>query len=136
MNRKEFLAKLGIGATFALTATCLGGCSKDDDFRPLDAVDFTLDLTDSANSKLLTNGGYLIKNKVVVARTTNGEYVAATQQCSHEGTYAVILKNDEWFCTDHDARFDLNGGGLNKDGKKGLTIYKAVLNGNLLSISS
>ena len=53
----------------------------------------------------------------------DGEYVAATQVCSHENKSKIILKDDEWFCTAHDARFDLSGDGLNDLGKNGLTTY-------------
>ena len=135
MNRKEFLSKIGIGAAFALTATCLGACAKED-FRPTEAVDFTLDLDNSSTAALKNNGGYIIQNRVVVARNEDGNYVAATQQCSHEGTKAIILKNNEWFCTDHDARFDLSGGGLNDVGKKGLTIYNVEVVGNTIRVYS
>ncbi len=136
MNRKEFLEKIGIGAALALTATCLGACSKNNDLQPLGEISLTLDLTDASNAALLKNGGYIINNRIVIARTNSGDYVAATQRCSHEGTYAIILKNDEWLCTDHDARFDLTGNGLNSNGNKGLTIYKTSLNGEILTISS
>lgn len=135
MNRKEFLSKLGVGAAFALTATCLGGCAKEN-FAPTTPVDFTLDLDSANNNSLKNNGGYMIQNRVVVAKDNNGNYVAATQTCSHEGTNAIILKDNEWFCTDHDARFDLNGNGLNKDGEKGLTIYKTELSGDMLRVYS
>lgn len=133
MTRKDFLEKIGIGAAFALTATCLGSCSKNE---PLTDVDFTINLTDSANDALLTEGGYLIQDKVVVAKNDAGEYVAATQVCSHENKSKIILKNDEWFCTDHDARFDLSGNGLNDKGSKGLAIYNTELTGDLLRVFS
>jgi len=136
MNRKEFLEKIGIGAAFALTATCLGGCYKDNGIRPASDIDFTLNLTESDNANLLQNGGYIIRNRVVVARNDNGEYIAATQLCSHEDKYKVVFRNDEWFCTDHDARFDLDGNGLNKNGNKGLTIYSVSVNGNILTVST
>lgn len=136
MNRKEFIEKLGLGAAFALTATCLGGCYKDNAISPAQDADFTLDLTDSANSNLLQNGGYIIKDRIVIAKNDNGDYVAATQLCSHDDKYKVIFKDDEWFCTDHDARFDQNGNGLNDKGRKGLTIYQTELNGDLLRVFS
>jgi nitrite reductase/ring-hydroxylating ferredoxin subunit len=134
MNRKEFLAQLGLGAAFVLTATCLGGCSSDQIASPSNAVDFTLDLNDAANNALTTNGGFLIKNKVVVARTNTGEYVAATQVCSHEGNVAVLFSNNEFACTVHGARFDLKGNGLNAFGSKDLTVYKTSLNGSTLRV--
>lgn len=135
MTRKEFLSTLGIGATFALTATCLGGCSKDV-LGNNEPVDFYLDLTDSANIELQKNGSYIITNQVVVARTTTGEYVAATIACSHDGHQKITLRDDEWYCTSHGARFDLQGDGLNKDGRKGLTIYQTRVEGDTLHVFS
>lgn len=135
MNRKDFLNKLGIGAAFVLTASCMNACSKAENIGP---VDFTLDLDDPTYSKLKTNGNYVVVHDTVVARTIDGEYVAATVICSHEQKKKVIYKKstNEFFCTDHDARFDLNGNGLNDEGKKDLTIFNTSLNGNILSVVS
>lgn len=119
MTRKEFLSTLGLGAGFVLTATCLGSC----DSGAATDVNFEVDLQDAANSALLNNGGYVVTNSIVVAKTTTGDYVAATVICSHEQKRKITLKNDEWYCTDHAARFDLNGDGLNSKGSKGLAIY-------------
>ncbi|RMD71092.1 MAG: (2Fe-2S)-binding protein [Bacteroidetes bacterium] len=130
MTRKEFLGKLGLGAAFVLTSACLGGCTKE----PITAVDFTLDLNDPANAALQTPGGYVVVDRVVVARTMDGDYVAATRICSHEGKWQVILKDDEWYCTAHGARFDLQGNGLNSKGSKGIAVYQTELNGNLLHV--
>lgn len=140
MDRKEFIAKLSMGAAFALTVGCFGGCKKDEETTPAVQadlnVDFTLDLTEPANSNLLNNGGYLFKGKVVVAKNVNGAFVAATVICSHEDLPDIIYKNDEWFCTAHDARFALNGQGQNDKGKKNLLVYNTELNGDLLRVFS
>ncbi len=136
MTRNEFLSTLGAGALFALSSTCLGGCKKDETTTPGESIDFTLDLTEPSNAALQNNGGYVIKNKVVVARNTDGEYVAATLICSHEQENEIIMKNNEWFCTAHDARFDLDGSGLNEKGEKGLTIYNTELTGDILQVFS
>lgn len=137
MQRKEFLKTLGAGAFFALTAGCFGGCRKEDeDFTPSEGVDFTIDLSDSTYANLQQNGGYIIQDRVVVAKDNNGNYVAATQRCSHEGSYEIVLRNNEWFCTDHSARFDLSGQGLNAEGSRNLTIYQTELNGQMLRVFS
>jgi len=140
MNRKDFLSKLSMGAAFALTASCLGACSSTDDnvspSQPSGEVDFELDLSDASNSALLVNGGYLIKNQVVVAKDNNGDYVAATQRCSHENLNRIVLKNDEWYCLEHSAKFSLDGKGLNSKGKNGLTVYQTRLNGSILRVFS
>ena len=139
MEPSEFLKKIGAGAAFALTATCLGGCAVEN-IQPDTpgggaAVDFTLDLTEQGNADLLNNGGYVIVNdQVVVGRTTDGRYVAATRTCSHEPRRAVRLRNDQWYCGVHGARFGLNGDGLNSLGGNGLTIYNTELSGDLLRV--
>lgn len=137
MNRKEFLSTLGLGAAFALTTSCLGSCKKETT-TPSAPVDFTIDLTATANAALLVNGGYIVKNQVVVAKTTAGNYVAATQICSHEGKTQVYYNavNNEWNCSAHGARFSLTGTGLNGNGSGGLTIYNTQLTGNTLRIFS
>lgn len=139
MERRDFIAKISLGAAFALTFSCLGACSKDNEVIVLPngtSTDFEIDLTDSANAALLNSGGYIIKNKVVVAKDNSGANVAATQICSHENKPRVILKNNQWYCPEHGAKFDLSGNGLNNDAKRGLTIYKTALNGNLLRVFS
>lgn len=138
MTRKEFIGTLGLGAAFALTATCLNSCSKDSGVTPSGSVDFTIDLSDAANAALATNGGYVVRNSVVIARTTAGALVAATVICSHEGQRQVIYDKSAngYYCNAHGARFDLNGKGLNGNGSGGLTIYKTTLTGNSLRIYS
>lgn len=135
MNRKEFINRLGIGAAFVLTASCMNACSKADNIGP---IDFTLDLDSSDYSRLKTDGNYVIVNDTVVAKTIDGNYVAATVICSHEQKKDIIYKKstNEYFCTDHDARFDLAGNGLNEKGRKGLTIFNTELNGNTLRVFS
>lgn len=157
MQRKEFLKSIGGGATLALTLGCLGGCLREEQ-DPLDTssngtsggntsqtgsgsntgtsgnVLFTVDLQAPEASKLADNGGFIIKNNVVVARNNNGDYLAATVVCSHEYKKKVTFRNNEYYCTEHGARFDQNGKGLNNYGSKGIKIYKTQLNGNVLSI--
>ncbi len=95
---------------------------------------FTIDLKSSEASKLRNKGGYIIKNKIVVAKNLSGDYVAATVICSHDLLKKMVFKNNEYYCTEHSARFDQKGKGLNSKGKRGLKIYKTSLNGNALSI--
>jgi cytochrome b6-f complex iron-sulfur subunit len=135
MERRDFLEQLGIGAAFVLTTACLGSCKKDTAVTP---ADFTLDLTAAANANLKTNGGYVVSNGVVVAKTTAGDYVAATVVCSHEQKTQVVYDKaaNQWHCTAHDARFDMTGKGVNSNGSKGLAIYKTTLTGTSLRVFS
>lgn len=132
MERRQFLESIGIGAAFVLTTSCLQSCTKDSS----SGVDFTLDLSASINIALKTNGGYIVNSGVVVAKDSSGNYVAATQTCTHEGNKQITLKNNEWYCTAHGARFSLSGSGLNSEGSKGLTIYKTALTGTTLRVYS
>jgi cytochrome b6-f complex iron-sulfur subunit len=138
MERRDFLEKIGIGAAFVLTSSCFGAC-KTEDFAPTGTVDFTLDLTAAANAALNVNGGFVIANKIVVAKDTSGKYVAATQVCSHEGKVQVSYDkaNNNYICSAHGATFDLAGKGTNSNGSKGLTIYKVeTLAGSKIRIFS
>src|SRR5476651_191111 len=89
MDRKEFLTAIGMSTAALAVVSCLG-CSKKsgDNANPTTTgptgIDFTLDLTAASNAALLTNGGYLAQNGVLVARTTTGPYIAVQQSCTHQ----------------------------------------------------
>lgn len=138
MERRDFLEKLGIGAAFVLTTSCFQSCKKDDDTPSVTpgAVDFTVDL--NVETALKTKGNYIVKNNTVVAFGNDGRYYAATLVCSHEDLKKVTYNKatNEYFCTEHEARFDLTGKGLNKEGSKNLTIYQTALTGATLRVFS
>ncbi len=132
MERREFLETLGLGAAFVLTTNCFQACTKASGGG---AVDFTLDLTQAANVNLLTKGGYIKTNGVVVAQDTNGKYVAATQICSHEQQSGIYFNSSNQFqCSVHGALYNESGAGLNANGSGGLTIYTTALTGNSLRV--
>jgi cytochrome b6-f complex iron-sulfur subunit len=137
MERRAFLEQLGLGAAFALTASCLGGCAKDTTIAPGSPVDFTLNLNDAANANLKTNEGYIVTNGVVVARTLTGGYASATVTCSHQGQRQITYNSQgQWYCTAHGALFSATGAGLNNNGSGGLTVYKTQLTDATLRIYS
>lgn len=139
MKRKDFLKSIGGAAAVAVTFSCLGGCTKSDILTDTDitsGLPFTIDLTAAEASPLMNNGGYIIKNNTVVARDLSGNYVAATNLCSHEQLRKVIFQNGEYYCTEHGARFNLEGTGLNSDGSGGLAIFQTSLEGNILTVSA
>ncbi|WP_044171952.1 Rieske (2Fe-2S) protein [Flectobacillus major] len=138
MTRFEFLKSAGFGG--AALMTLLTSCSKNSEVSPTTgstgSVDFTLDLAATSNASLANSGGYVISNGVVVARTSQGTYVAATNTCSHEAKKKVIFSNGEFYCTEHGARYSTTGTGLNSYGANGLTVYKTELTGTSLRIYS
>lgn len=137
MKRKEFLEKLGIGAAFVLTSTCLGGCTRDEAEPPRD-INFTIDLEDPKYEALQVFGSYVIEDQIVIARSNTGEYLAATLICSHEGLSQITYSDTEgaWYCTAHEALFSEEGVGLNANGSKGLTIYNTEKTDTMLRIFS
>ena len=146
MERKQFLRSLGAGAAFALTFPCLQGCSNDETDPPGNivkeptGVDFTIDLTSSEASKLANDGGFILKNLVVVVKNLEGDFVAASQVCSHEAYDQVrFIGNDGgiFYCDVHGSRFEQNGSPLNQvDGKvaRPLKVYNTELNQNMLRV--
>ncbi|WP_318311567.1 QcrA and Rieske domain-containing protein [Flagellimonas crocea] len=144
MERKEFLRTLGAGAAFALTFPCLQGCSKDevdgDIVEEPTGVDFTVDLTSQEAQALVPNGGYILKNLVVVAKNLQGEYVAASQVCSHQSYDQVRFVDQNggiFYCDVHGSRFDQDGTPLNKVDNapaKALKVYNTELNGSILRV--
>ncbi len=145
MQRKQFLKSLGAGAAFALTFPCVNGCSKDDAtngsiVQEPTGVDFTVDLTSSEAANLSANGGFILKELVVVVKNLEGNFIAASQVCSHEAYDQVRFVDQQggiFYCDVHGSRFEQNGTPLNQvDGNpaKALKIYNTELTGNMLRV--
>jgi cytochrome b6-f complex iron-sulfur subunit len=138
MDRKEFLASLGIGAAAFVCLSGLQGCQVN---NPVSAaptnVDFTLDLTDPANSALKNNGGYIYKSGIIVARTTSGTFVAVYSACTHEGTTVTFeSSNNRFHCAAHGSNFSTNGSVINGPANQALHQYNLSLTGNSLRVYS
>lgn len=145
MERKQFLKSLGAGAAFAITFPCLGSCSKDngEDGNIVEEptnVDFTIDLNSAEAANLSNNGGFILKNLVVVARNLEGEFVAASQVCSHQGYDEVRFVDQSggiFYCDVHGSRFNQDGSNLNPGSgraTKPLKIFQIERNGDSLRI--
>lgn len=148
MERKQFLRSLGAGAAFAIAFPCLHACSKDEGLPGDDAgnipvptgVDFTIDLDSSEAGALGENGGFIFKNSVIVVKNLEGNFVAASRVCSHQGYEEVqFLDRDGgiFYCGVHGSRFEQNGNPLNKVDKqpsKNLKIFNTELLGTVLRV--
>lgn len=145
MERKQFLKSLGAGAAFAITFPCLHGCSGEDgptggDMPVPSGVDFTVDLESSNAVKLADNGGFILRNSVVVVRNLEGDFVAASQVCSHEGYDEIRFINQDggiFYCDVHGSRFEQNGTPLNQvdsNPARPLKIFKTELTGTILRV--
>ncbi|HTR82217.1 MAG TPA: Rieske (2Fe-2S) protein [Bacteroidota bacterium] len=138
MNRKEFLSTLGLGAAAMACSYCLNGCKPLD--NPITAptnVDFTLDLTNSANAALNANGGYLYHGGIIVAKTVDGAYVALSQTCTHAGgTVEYIPGTNRFYCPNHGSNFATNGSVINGPAPSPLAQYATELTGTSLRVHS
>ena len=139
MDRKEFLALLGISSAALALTYCFGGCQPGMNSFPTapSNVDFTLDLTNSANTALNTNGGYVYHGGVIVARTTGGTFVAVSQYCTHAGgTVVYESRVNEFYCPVHGSVFSTNGSVVNGPAPTALVKYNTSLAGTSLRVFS
>lgn len=142
MERKEFLNALGISAASLLLATCLGGCSKSNGTDmgsnpppPPSNIDFLLDLNQADNANLRTNGGFVYKNGIIIARTMSGTYIAVAMACTHQGTTLVFDgANNRFFCNNHGSTFSTTGSVNNGPASTNLKQYNTALTGNTLRV--
>jgi cytochrome b6-f complex iron-sulfur subunit len=138
MDRKEFLAALGIGAAALACAQCFAGCQSINGGPAAPTnVNFTLELTDPANGVLTTTGGYLYKDGIIVAHLANGSHVALSQVCTHQGgTVQYIASANLFHCPVHGSNFSTNGSVLNGPAGSPLVKYNTSLTGTSLWVYS
>ncbi len=139
MTRKEFFAKVGFGAATALLPACVAGlsasCTSDSSSSGSSGnVDFTLDIS---SGSLATDGGFLVSNKIVVARVNATTFLAVSAACTHEGTNVNFVSSSNTFhCPNHGANFSSTGVHLNGPGSGNLKQYNVMLSGNSLRVYS
>lgn len=116
-------------------ASCLNSCKKSDSTPAI--VDFTLDLTQSANSALNNIGGFIYQDGVIVAKSTTGNFIAVSQTCTHEGTTISYEGSQNRFhCPNHGSNFSETGAVINGPASSSLTKYNTALTGTSLRVFS
>lgn len=136
MDRKQFLSLVGTSIAAITIGSCVQGCKKQANGIDQPTVDFTLDLTASANSALSTNGGYLYNQGVIVARTMSGTYIAVSQACTHEGVSVTYQSGSNGFyCSAHGSRFSSSGSVTAGPANQALKQYTCTLSGNSLRVN-
>jgi nitrite reductase/ring-hydroxylating ferredoxin subunit len=133
---EKAIASTPVTPTPPVTTTPGTGAGTGTDLSSIKNRLLTLDLTQAANAALLTVGGYIRQSNIVVAQVSTGVYAAATQTCSHQPRNKIIFNRTEFYCTDHGARFDLSGNGLNSLGSRGIAVYKVATDGKTLVVYS
>ena len=133
MNRLEFLKQLGLSGSALLAFYCAGtlsSCSKSDDttVTPIDANGITVDLTSSTYASLTTVGAYAYVNNILVAHIKNGNYIALSKVCTHEGTTVqYVASSDSIYCPGHGAQFTTSGTVTQGPASRALTQYNVTL---------
>ena len=126
---------MGLSAGALACSYCFGGCQSNDQVVTPPVVDFTLDLTDPANGALKTNGGYLYKEGVIVARTLGGDYIAVSATCTHAGgTVEYVASGNRFYCPIHKSNFGTTGAVINGPATHPLGTYKISLNNTSLRV--
>ena len=138
MDRKEFLSIVGFGAAAVVYTSCLAGCQNPvSDISAPTNVDFTLDLTTPANSALTRDGGYVYNAGLIVARVSQGNFVAVSSACTHQGSTVVYQSGaNRFYCPSHGSVFAANGAVQNGPAGKPLHQYNVSLNGTNLRVYS
>lgn len=158
MNRGDFLRSLGMSSAALMAFYCMGtltACSGSDDPAPVTnppagsgftgnadsskgAINFTLDLTASAYSKLKTTGQYVIVGSTIVASTTSG-IVALSKNCTHENTELQYRSaQNDFYCTNHGSEFSTTGAVEVGPATRALTKYNTALSNsnNTLTVTA
>ena len=144
MKRSEFIRNLGLSSGALMAVYCMGtltSCTKED--TPLPAtntnpsstnpatgkIDFTLDLSLTANAPLTANGGFIYNDDILIAKVKSGAFIALSKVCTHVGTTVVYQKEtDDIYCPNHGSMYDLTGKVTKKPAPAALKMYSTDYN--------
>ena len=137
MDRKEFLAQLGLGTAGLVLFGCLGGCEKNDVPTPPSNVNLSIDLTNNTYANLLTPGGtYTTSNGIIIAQTKTGTYIAVSVNCTHQGVPVKYFVNtNKFICPAHGSIFSANGSVVSGPSGSPLKQYTVTQSGTVLTIT-
>ena len=138
MERKDFLKKtIALCGLSMIPAALIESCSKQSFAGPSN-VNFTLDLTNSANTSLNTVGGSLIANSIIIIRASASTFDALSATCTHAGcTVGYSAPSRTIICPCHGGTYNPSTGAVTGGPPpSGLTKYTATLNGNILTVKS
>jgi cytochrome b6-f complex iron-sulfur subunit len=148
LNRGQFIKQIGLSSKALLAFYCIGAvsaCSKEDTTTPAPPVNttppvkdtgltgtadgatinFSLNLKNDNYKKLTTDGEFVIAGDVLVANV-GGKYVAVAKKCTHAGTELAYRKaQGDFWCSNHNSEFNLDGSVKKAPAAKSITLYKA-----------
>jgi cytochrome b6-f complex iron-sulfur subunit len=136
MDRRKFLKGSAIFCGLAVVGPALlvESCKKIDTSAQGPTVNFTIDLSQSANSALNTVGGSGSSNGVVIVNMGTN-FIAIAQRCTHSGcSVAYSSTGNDFECPCHGAKFDLNGAVTHGPAQIALKKYTVTQSGNILTV--
>lgn len=141
MKRHEFFSAVGFSAGMLFLAPSVSSCSKDSASDPVTGgnpttgVDFTIDLSTPSYAALNNNGGSVIKDGIIIARTSSGAFAAVSSICTHQGsTVGFESSANRFHCPNHSSNFGLDGSVLNGPALTALKRYNTALTGTKLRV--
>jgi cytochrome b6-f complex iron-sulfur subunit len=138
MNRKEFLKISALALVgIALGPSFLESCAKSSISPQGPTVDFTIDLSNSANAALNNIGGYIYSNGVIVSRISSADlgFIALAQTCTHQGCTIVYYAGSQTFiCPCHGGTYDLSGNVISGPPPNPVKKYTITRKNNILTI--
>ncbi|MFM8913206.1 MAG: ubiquinol-cytochrome c reductase iron-sulfur subunit [Flammeovirgaceae bacterium] len=136
MKRAQFIKLVGAGTVACACGQLVSCTSKSTDPAPA-SLDFTLDLTASANAALNSDGGSVSTQGIIVVRIAAGDFVALSQACTHQGTPVAFQRAaNNFLCNNHGSTFSLTGAVTKGPAASPLRKFNTELNGNSLRVFS
>lgn len=142
MKRKEFIGTLAasvIGTSIA--SSVITACSPVKQALSTNAkvppakVDFTIDLDHADNLQLKSNGGFKVKDGVIVVNMGNGFFSALSVHCTHTGCPVVFDASSQTFpCRCHGSLFDKAGKVLQGPAASNLKQFNIQIMGSKLRV--
>jgi cytochrome b6-f complex iron-sulfur subunit len=89
-----------------------------------------------ATGPLASNGGFIVQNGILVARTNTGTFLAVASTCTHQQytlTYSAGYNN--FLCLNHGSQFDSNGNVASGPATIPIKKYNTSLSGNTLTVT-
>jgi len=144
MERKAFFSSLGFSAGMIFIAPVMTACSKSitdstaasGSTNNNAAVDFTLDLTSPTYTALNNNGGSVVKDNIIIARTSAGAFVALSSICTHQQYNPISFQSasNRFNCPNHGSNFATDGSVINGPALTALKKYNTQLTGTNLRV--
>lgn len=144
MERKAFFSSLGFSAGMIFLAPVMTSCSKSETDSATTtggttntaAVDFTLDLSSTTYAALNSNGGSVVKDNIIIARTSAGAFVAVSSVCTHQQYNPISFESaaSRFHCPNHGSNFATDGTVINGPALTALKKYNTQLTGTNLRV--